>query len=123
MHVWGAGPCEPELADGHGDAGDADGEDHGFGWGLARFRVGFVAVDDAADERLAADDDERADADAAEGEAADAGGPAAALGEDDGVGDEAEVEDAIDDGDVDVPEDAGGWLALNSRLEWNRLTE
>ena len=35
--------------------------------------------------------------------------PAADAGEDERVGDEAEVEDAIDDGNVDVPEDADGF--------------
>lgn len=65
-----------------------------------------MRVDEAADERLAEDDDEPADADADVGEPRGARLPAADFSEDDGVGDEAEVEDGVDDGDVEVPEDA-----------------
>lgn len=62
-------------------------------------RVAGLGVDYAAEEGLRDDGDDGADADAAEGEAGDAGGPAAVLGEDDGVGEEAEVEDAVDERD------------------------
>ncbi len=103
-----ARPREPELADGRQHGRDADDADHRFGGDFARFRVALVRVDHAPDERLGGDDGEGADADADKGQARHAGCPAADLGEDDGVRDEAEVEDAVDDGDVDVPEDAGG---------------
>lgn len=109
-----ARPREPQLADGHQHRRYAHDADHGLGGRFARLRVGRVGVDQAAEEGFAGDDEEGADADAGEGEAGDAGGPAAELGEDDGVGDEAEVEDAVDDGDVDVPLGGGvlvggGW--------------
>ena len=104
-----AGPREPQLAGGDEQRAHAHDEDLGFGRRASRGRVGLVAVDDAADERLAEDDGEGADADAAVGEPGEAGRPAAVLREGDGVGDEAEVEDGVDDGDVDVPEDADGF--------------
>lgn len=110
MHGHGhARPREPQLADGRQHGGDAHDADHGLRGRFSRGGVGLVRVDHAAEEGFGADDEEGADADADEGEAGDAGGPAAALGEDDGVGDEAEVEDAVDDGDIDVPEDADGF--------------
>lgn len=56
-------------------------------------------MDDAAEERLAEDGRNDANADAAEGEPRGAGVPAPVLREDDGVGEEAEVEDAVNYGD------------------------
>lgn len=55
---------------------------------------------------FAKDTEQIAEADSQKGETSYTGGPAAFLSEDDGVGDEAEVEDAVDDTDVGVPEDA-----------------
>ena len=55
---------------------------------------------------LQGDGENRADADAAEGQAADAGLPAADFGKNDGVGDEAEVENSIYHRDVNSPENA-----------------
>ena len=108
MHGRRARPREPELATGHEDCGDADDADHGF-WGRAAGGgVGLMGVDHTADEGFGADDKEAADGEAGEGEPGEAEGPVAGAGEDDGVGDEAEVEDAVDDGNVDVPEDADG---------------
>lgn len=63
-----------------------------------------MRVDEAAACGLEDDGEEVADADAAEGETADAWGPAALLLEDYWVGDKGEVEGAVDDGYVDVPE-------------------
>ncbi len=109
VHGRHARPREPELAQRDEDGADADNADHGFrGWPTGG-RVGLVSVDHAADEGFGADDEEAADGEAGEGEAGEAEGPVAGAGEDDGVGDEAEVEDAVDDGDVDVPEDADGF--------------
>jgi hypothetical protein len=55
-----------------------------------------VRVDEAAPDGLHEDGSHRTDADADEGQARYAGGPATVLGEDYGVGDEAEVEDPVD---------------------------
>ena len=77
-----------------------------------------MGVDHAADEGFGGDDDEGADADAGEGETGDGGRPAADLGEDEGVGDEAEVEDSVDDGDVDVPLGGAGGLAGGVLGQW-----
>lgn len=67
-----------------------------------------MGVDEAAASGFEDDGEQVSDADAAEGEAAEAGRPAALVLEDDGVGDEGEVEGAVDDCYVDVPEDAVG---------------
>ena len=109
VHGRSAGPGEPELADGHEDGGDANNADHGFGGNAACFWIYLVRIDHAPDEGFADNDEEAADGEAGEGETAKTEGPAADAGEDDGVGDEAEVEDAVDDGDVEVPENADGF--------------
>ena len=64
-----------------------------------------MRVDEFAAHGLEDDGEQIADADAAEGEAADTRGPAALLLEDYWVGDEGEVEGAVDDRNVDVPEE------------------
>lgn len=64
-----------------------------------------MRVDESAACGLEHDGEQVADADAAEGEAADTRGPAALLLEDYGVGDKGEVEGAVDDCYVDVPEE------------------
>lgn len=79
-----------------------------------------MAVDHAAEEGLDSDGCEGADADAEEGEAGFSNRPTADFTEDDWIGDETEVENCVDDGDVQVPEYAmrrgkgddvtGGWL-------------
>lgn len=65
-----------------------------------------MRVDEAATERFEHDGEQVPDTDAAEGEPTEAGGPATLFLEDDGVGDEGEVEGAVDDCYIDVPEDA-----------------
>jgi hypothetical protein len=91
MDVGRAGPREDNLARGDQDGRDADDADHGFGVGFAGHGVERVRVDQAAAERLAGDGDQAADADPEKGEARRARGPAADFGENDGVGDEAEL--------------------------------
>lgn len=92
-----AGPGEDELAYGGEDGADGHHAGGGFGRDTAGDGVLWVGVDDAAEDGLADDGEDGANADADEGEARDAGAPAAVLGEDYGVGDEAEVEDAVDE--------------------------
>ena len=65
-----------------------------------------MTIDNYAEQWLACYRQQDAAADADEGETPNAGGPASFGLEGDGVGDETEIETAIDDGDVDVPEDA-----------------
>jgi hypothetical protein len=94
---WQAGPAEDELAERAEERADRHDERRGFGCGAPGFGVFFRGVvDEAPPERFEDDGEEGADADAEEGEARLADGPAAVLGEDYGVGDEAEVEDAVD---------------------------
>lgn len=88
-------PREPQLAQGDADARDTYDAHHGFGRGFAVFVFG-VRVDHLPDQTGGADYYHAPDADAGKREPADADGPAAQVGEDDGVGDEAEVEDAVD---------------------------
>lgn len=101
----GAGPGEPELAGWNEDGRDAHDGHHGFGGHLARFWVDFVAVDHPADQRFAGDGGEAASADSGKGESGEAQGPAPDLTEDDRISGETEVENAVHDGDVNVPED------------------
>lgn len=98
MDVLGvAGPCEPEEADGEGHAAHDD-------LGQAPLGDGPVVVGGqlALVARLAQDDqgagEQLADDHAEVGEAADAEVHAVDLLEDDGVGGEEEVEDAVDEG-------------------------
>ena len=65
-----------------------------------------MGVDHTADQGLGADDEERTDAYAGEGEARDTGGPAADLGEDNWVGDKAKIEDSIDGRNIEIPKNA-----------------
>lgn len=94
-----AGPGEAELAEGREDSTEGHDASRGFGKDGACFGVSRLRVDDAAEEGFAEDDDEGADADAAKGEAGHTWGPTAMLGEDDGVGEETEVENRINEGD------------------------
>lgn len=64
-----------------------------------------MRVDESATCGLENDGEQVADADAAEGEAADTRGPAALLLEDYWVGDEGEVEGTVDNCDIDIPEE------------------
>lgn len=93
------GPAEDQLADRCQNGADGHDRRRSFGSGAAGLGILGVAVYDAAPERFGEDGDHRADAYADEGEAGDSRAPAAFLGEDDGVGYEGEVQDAVDDGD------------------------
>lgn len=64
-----------------------------------------MRVDESAARGLENDSEQIADANAAEGEAADTRGPAALLLENYWVGDEGEVEGSVDDCYVDVPKE------------------
>ena len=80
-----------------------------------------MGIDHAADQGFEANGDEATNADAGEGEASEAQGPVADLGEDDRVGYEAEVKYAVDYGYIDVPEDALKVSFQKSRLEIKNL--
>jgi hypothetical protein len=106
MDIRRAGPREPQLTGGEEDGAENDNTGHRL-WGhFAGQRVLAVAVDDPAEERLACNGDEDPDADASKGKAAESGGPAALCLEGDWVGDEAKVKNAVDEGNIAVPEDA-----------------
>jgi hypothetical protein len=77
-------------------------------WPIGSFWVRFVGINHLADQRFGCYHDQTAHSDSNKRKAADAWTPAAQLGEDYGVGDEAEVEDAVDERDVEVPEDEDG---------------
>jgi len=106
VHVGRARPCEDQLADRDSHGGYANDTYHAFWWRFACCGIDFVAVDHASDQRFCADGYHAADADSDVGKAGESIAPAAEFGEDDGVGDEAEVHDAVYEGDVDVPENA-----------------
>lgn len=98
MDVLGvAGPGEPEEADGEGNAADDDlgqaplGDGDVVVGGELALVAGLADDDESAGEQLANDHAEV-------GEAADAEVHAVDLLEDDGVGGEEEVEDAVDEG-------------------------
>lgn len=74
-----------------------------------------MGVDDAANERFADDHDKTADTDAAIGKACDTGRPATEFGVDDWVGNEGEVEDSVDNGDVDIPKNAATRFVVSKR--------
>ena len=105
----GVGPREPEQA-----GGQADGAEHAWGEaGLGR-GAGCAGGGGGAEVALVVGDGvgdggEHAGGDAEEGEAADAGAPAAVLLEDDGEGGEHHVEGAVDDGHVDAEEEDDGF--------------
>ena len=101
-----ARPREPQLAHRHQDPSDAHNADHGLGRDFARFRIFSVGSDDAANERFEANDEKDTDPNAGEGETGKTEGPVTDIHKDDGIGDEAEVEDGVDDCYVDVPENA-----------------
>lgn len=65
-----------------------------------------MPLDKFSQNGLSKDAEEIAEPDSQKGETGYTSGPAAFLSKDDGVGDEAEVEDSVDDADVGVPEDA-----------------
>jgi hypothetical protein len=87
-----AGPGKPEFANGAEDRCDADDRHCGFGRGLGGGGIGVVAVDHAANEGLAADSDQAANANSNKGQARETDAPASDLLEDDRVGYETEVE-------------------------------
>lgn len=105
-------PREPEQPerDGPGDEGEVGETSFRRGGGGGRgAEFGCVVRVDAVDERGAGGCDGHADADAEEGEAGDAWGPVAGFGEDDGVGGEVEVEDAVAEGHVEGEEEEDGF--------------
>ena len=109
VHRGNTRPCEPELADGHQAGCHTHYGDRRFGNHFSCLRIVFVRVDHPADEGFTEYDSQRSYPDPAECESGNPDGPAPDLAEDDGVGDEAEVEDAVNDGDVEIPEDADGF--------------
>lgn len=66
---------------------------------FAGFWIARLAVDDASEDGLSKDGGKSTDADADKGQSGDADFPAAMFGEDDGIGDEAEVENGVDNRD------------------------
>lgn len=106
MHVRCTRPCEPKFSSSETDCRDTNNADHGFRRYIPGLWVFFVGIDEAATQRFEHNGEQVSNSDAAEGEAAEARGPAALLLKDDGIGDEGEVECAIDDCYVYVPEDA-----------------
>lgn len=65
-----------------------------------------MPLDKFSQNGLSKDAEKIAEPDSQKGETGYTSGPAAFLSKDNGVGDEAEVEDSVDDADVGVPEDA-----------------
>ena len=64
-----------------------------------------MGIDHAANEGFTANDYKTAHSHAGEGETGDTSRPASDTGKDDGIGNEFQVEYAVDDGDIDIPED------------------
>jgi hypothetical protein len=126
VDVGRAGPRKDHLADRNAHGGDAHDADHGLRVGFPSRGILRVRVDHAAQQRFGENGDYAADADAQIREACEARRPAAELAEDDRVRDEAaegvvlargvgggkgkdvQVQNAVYEGDVYVPEDANG---------------
>lgn len=112
----GARPREHQLA-GRDDQGrDAHDGHHRFWRDFPRLRVDLVAVDHATDQRLGDDGHDGPDPDPDEGKPRQSDGPAPNLPEDDRVRGEAEVENAVDDANVEVPEDAAERQPVSIRV-------
>lgn len=101
------GPAEPEEADGDGEAADKGGGEALFGAEVAiGVEPGLEIVVHPGVE--GGDGEEGADEDADEREALLAEGEAVDVDEDDGKGLEPDVEQAVDEGDVEVEEEDHG---------------
>ena len=85
------------------DGGDADDADHSFWCRFTSLWIFAVSHDHFPDQRFAEQNDETANGDAEEGETCDAERPAANICENDWVGHETKVEDAVDDANVHIP--------------------
>lgn len=101
MDVGPGGPAEPEEADGNGEGADAGGRQAPLGSELA---VGVeLGLDDAVEVPGEGwEHEEDADEDAEEGEALEPEAEAVDAAEDDGEGLEPDVQQAVDEGDVEV---------------------
>ena len=99
-----ARPRKPQRRSRRQHCGEADDGDTCFWRPLPGLRVDLVQVVDVQVEGVEGDGEDCTNADAAEGETADAGAPPADFGEDDRVGNEAEVEDAVYHSDINGPE-------------------
>ena len=73
---------------------------------LSCLRVLLVGVDHAANQGLTSDDRETAHSHASKCEPRDPSGPASNASEDDGIGNKFQIEDAVNDGNIDIPENA-----------------
>ena len=65
-----------------------------------------MGVDHAANQGFTSDDRETAHSHASEREPRDPSGPASNASEDDGIGNKFQIEDAVNDGNIDIPENA-----------------
>ena len=106
MHIRGASPCKHELARSQEHRAYAYDRDHCLGSHLAGVRLDAMRLDESAKNRLSKNGEQVAGPDAQECETSDTGRPSAFLAEDDGICNEAEIQNAVNDADVNVPKDA-----------------
>lgn len=106
MHRRHAGPRKPQFSDRGQTSTDTNHADHGFRRYLARLGVLLVRIDHPSKQGLATYDYEAPYGQPGKCKSGYTHGPAPDAGEDYGVGNEAKIENAVDDCYVRVPKHA-----------------